>query len=125
MPKRFPLPKFEPRDAIAVVTGHRKERFPFERELALIGFGVWIRFPNNPTMASFAQLLAASNYFLNLPSRRRRLLVQSNPYFSQEAFALSLLNYQTDSLEFTYWATCNINEIENIIDILDFFMMCP
>ncbi len=121
---QIPIRKFDPSDAIAVITGYRERRFPLERELAFLGFITWMLFPMKPQTISTAQIIAAANYFLHLPKARRANLVRANPYFSQEMFAKTLLKFplgDTFSMEFEI----AFNELANISELIEFFMICP
>jgi hypothetical protein len=116
--------KFDPSDAIAVITGHRKQGAPMERELALLAFITWMLFPNRPDFVSSAKIVGAANYYLNLGPAQRSKLVRDNPHFSQDTFARTLLGFplgDTFSLEFEN----AYNEAVNISEIIDFFMICP
>jgi hypothetical protein len=116
--------KFDPSDAIAVVADYRKQRFPLERELAFLGFVTWMLFPMKPQAISTAQIIGAANYFLHLPKARRAKLIRASPYFFQETFARTLMKFplgDTFRMEFE----CVFNELVNISELIDFFMICP
>jgi hypothetical protein len=118
------LPKFDPTDAVAVISGHRKQRFALERELALLGFITWLHFPSKPDLISTGQVVGAANFFLHLNRAERTRLVRENPHFSQEIFARALVSSplgDTFRLEFESL----YNEMVNISEIIDFFMICP
>lgn len=125
MTRKFRLPEFNPADAIAVLTKNRKQKFPAERELALIGFGAWVRFPNNARLVSATQILAAANYLLHLPTASRSRWISANPFCSQEAFAHCLLDYPIEAFDISDWPELELNEILDILEIIDFFMKCP
>jgi hypothetical protein len=125
MPRNSRLLEFHPADAIAVLTGTRKQHFPAERELALIGFGAWVRFPNNARLVCATQILAAANYLLNLPTASRSRWVSSNPFCSQEAFARCLLDYPIEATDICDWSELELNEMFDILEVIDFFMKCP
>jgi len=116
--------KFDPSDAIAVITGYRRQHFPMERELAFLGFVAWMLFPTKATTTRTAQTIGAANYFLRLPKARRANLVRANPHFSQDNFAETLLKFplgDTFNMEFG----SAFNELANISELIDFFMICP
>ncbi|WP_129590913.1 hypothetical protein [Bradyrhizobium shewense] len=116
--------KFDPSDAIAVITGYRRQQFPLERELAFLGFVAWMLFPMKAQLVQTAQIIGAANYFIHLPKARRASLVRANPYFSQELFAKTLLTFplgDTFSMEFE----SAFNELANINELIEFFMICP
>src|SRR5258708_2808610 len=121
---KSPISRFDPSDAIAVITGHRKQRVPMERELALLAFITWMLFPNRPDFVSSAQVVGAANYYLHLSPGQRTALVRDNPHFSQDTFAKGLLGFplgDTFHLEFEG----AYNETVNISEIIEFFMICP
>jgi hypothetical protein len=116
--------KFDPADAIAVITGYRKQRFPLERELAFSGFITWMLFPTRPDFVSTALVVGAANYFLNSRQAKRNAIFRDNPYFSQEILARTLLSFPFgDALRMEFQAASN--EIDNIFEIINFFMICP
>ncbi|MCK1378551.1 hypothetical protein IVB33_10985 [Bradyrhizobium sp. 24] len=116
--------KFDPSDAIAVITGYRRQRFPLERELAFLGFVTWMLFPTKAQTVQTAQIIGAANYFLQLPKSRRATLARTNPYFAQDVFAKTLLKFplgDTFRMEFE----SAFNELANITELIEFFMICP
>jgi hypothetical protein len=121
VPQTGVLKRFDPTDAIAVLTGGRRERFAKECETALIGFITWMCYPKNPNIIAAAQAIGAANYFLS--SKHGTKLPRSNPHFSQSAFASTLIDYPLNAhlteldLEF--------DDLQNITEIVNFFMMCP
>jgi hypothetical protein len=125
MPAARPqIRKFDPSDAIAVITGHRKERVLMERELTLLAFITWMLFPNRLAFVSSAQIIGAANYYLNLSPAQRRKTVRDNPHFSQDAFAKALLRSPLgDTFTIEFELACY--ETVNISEIIEFFMICP
>jgi hypothetical protein len=118
------LAKFDATDAVAVISGHRKQRFPLERELALIGFITWMHFPTSPDFVSMGQVVGAANFFLHLNRAERTRLVRENPHFSQEIFARALVSSPLgDTFRFEFESL--YNEMVNISEIISFFMICP
>ncbi|WP_128935511.1 hypothetical protein [Bradyrhizobium zhanjiangense] len=121
VPKTGISQRFNPKDAIAVLTGGRREHFGKERETALVGFIAWMCYPNNPKVIAAAQAIGAANYLLNSKGDTR--LPRSNPHFSQATFASTLIDYPLDAsfkeldLEF--------DDLQNITEIVNFFMSCP
>jgi hypothetical protein len=116
--------KFDPSDAMAVITGYRRPRFPMERELAFLGFVAWMLFPMKAQTIETAIIIGAANYYLEPSKARRSRLVRANPYFSQEVFAKTLLTFplgDTFSMEFEN----AFNELANISELIEFFMICP
>jgi hypothetical protein len=47
-------------DLIDVICAHRRERFPFERHIALITFSTWLHWPQNPRVVNQGKLIAAA-----------------------------------------------------------------
>jgi hypothetical protein len=118
------LPKFDPTDAVAVISGQRKQRFALERELALIGFITWMHFPTRPDFVSMGQAVGAANFFLGLSPAKRARVVRENPLFSQELFARALIGFPLgDSFQLEFKSL--YNEMVNISEIIEFFMICP
>jgi hypothetical protein len=120
-----PIPKFDPADAIAVLTRSRREQYPLEKELALIGFSAWMLFPNDPGLASTAQVVGAANYYTHLGSKTRVQIAQQNPLFSPSAFAKTLLAYPGIGPLKENWNFAKDYELDDIIDIIQFFLICP
>lgn len=121
---RRPTGTFDPSDAIAVITGYRKRRFPLEREFAFSAFVTWMLFPTRPEFIWTGQVVYAANYFLNSRPARRNSLFRDNPYLSKEILAKTLLSVplaDTYRMEFESAS----NEIDNIFEIVNFFMICP
>jgi hypothetical protein len=112
---------FNPTDAISVLTGGREERFTKERETALLGFVAWMCYPNKPKVIAAAQAIGAANHFLSVKDGTK--ITQSNPHFSQHAFASTLINYPLDAhltnLDYEF------DDFQNITEIITLFMACP
>lgn len=125
MPAAKPhIGRFDPSDAIAVITGHRKQRAPMERELALFGFITWMLFPNRMDFVHTAQVAGAASYYLSMSPVQRTNLARNNPYFSQETFARTLLTFPLgDAFRMEFENA--YNETANIFEIMEFFMICP
>ncbi|MEY9161661.1 hypothetical protein [Bradyrhizobium japonicum] len=121
VPKTGILQRFNPTDAIAVLTGGRREHFGKERETALVGFIAWMCYPKNPKLIAAAQAIGAANYFLNSKDDTR--LPRSNPHFSQATFASTLIDYPLDA--FFKELDLEFDDLQNITEIVNFFMMCP
>lgn len=117
-------PKFDTTDAVAVISGERKQRFSLERELAFIGLITWMHFPTRPDFVSTGQVVGAANIFLSLSQTKRAHLVRENPLFSQELFARALVGFPLGDT-FRWEFESLYNEMVNISEIIDFFMMCP
>lgn len=116
--------KFDPSDAIAVITRYRRPRFPLERELAFSGFITWMLFPTRPDFVATGQVVCAANYFLSLGKLQRTKMAKDSPLFSQDTFAEALLNFPLgDSFSLEFESTDN--ETLNISELVEFFMICP
>jgi hypothetical protein len=114
--------KFNPADAIAVITGSREEVFPLERDFALIGFVAWMLKPKDPQFAETAQVVGAARYFVD--TEMNASLARKNPHFSQRNLARTLLRFPLgDTFRMEY--DIAFNDLESIYELINFFMLCP
>jgi hypothetical protein len=71
-------------DIMTVVCAYRREKFAFERYIALMTFSVWLNFPHETTVVEFGRLKAAANMirairsgFLGLSAVKRKRSIES------------------------------------------------
>jgi hypothetical protein len=84
-----------------VICGLKKERYPFERYVALMTFGVWLRIPKEEDYVQRSELISAAsiilainNGTLRVPSAKKRSVIEqiAKPLFSTLEVADALVN---------------------------------
>jgi hypothetical protein len=120
-----PIPRFDPADAMAILTGLRRERYPLEKELALIGLSAWMLFPKDSGLVLTAQVVGAANYYTHLSSKARDKIARTNPFFAASTLARTLLAYPAIGPLKENWKFAKAYDLEDIFDIIQFFLICP
>ncbi|UGY17993.1 hypothetical protein HAP48_0011480 [Bradyrhizobium septentrionale] len=109
--------KIDVGDLIAVLIGVRRERYAYEKHIALMTFATWLQYPNDQEVLQHAQIVAAAACFLDTHGEPNRLATVENLAIALLASPLNrpLLDVTDSSTTLTSAVT----------EIVSFFLCCP
>jgi hypothetical protein len=122
------------RNLIEVICALKEERYPFERHVALLTFGAWLRWPTEPDVVEQAEIASAARLILAidfgeirrvLKSRRQEVIAEiASKVFTPVAAAGALANA---SLGEPFWIGTqkSLPVLFDVAAIAAFFLKCP
>lgn len=114
----MPPTKFlRPEQLLAVITGKRRLKYPFEDVVAFLTFCGWMRWPHENDLVLAAHLAAKASVIVWQKDHKKRVTVPTTIYELSNAIV-------RDSIPHKYRAA--FGDLDNsITEIVGFFMHCP
>ncbi|MDA9497667.1 hypothetical protein [Bradyrhizobium sp. CCBAU 11357] len=109
--------KIDITDLIALLTGLRKEAFPFEKHIALLTFATWLQYPTDQAVLRHAQIVSAAACYIDSGGKH-------NPLVTVETLSFALLDSPL-TRPFVDTPTSFVTLSVAVTDIASFLLCCP